>query len=421
MRRVGLCLWFPLLFLALNACSPSVKEGATVLELWTIAMKPKFVPYFEGVLGEFERHHPGVRVLWLDLPQAAILPKLMACIAGNVPPDVVNLTTGTALRLANSGALVDLQEYVPSETRAQYWPNLWQAAAYRRGTYAVPWYLSTRVLIYNRELLTQAGWTSPSPPRTWAEVADVADRVRRHTSAYGYEPVIRLLDDWRMAGVRIYDESTGKAAFNTELGRQRLAWYAELRQRGLIPEETLIEGYQGAIDRYKQGKLALLEAGPQLLLNIEADAPQVYAQTDIGLLPVGASGEIPAALMNFVVPRSSAKRQLAIQLALFLTNKPNQLRLVREVPLLPSVIVSEQELLGERSDDALRLKALRYSLEQLPRARDFSLGLQSAPDLEKIVKEAVETAFYGQSAPQEALNSAENQWNSLVRADAKDR
>ena len=157
----------------------------------------------------------------------------------------------------------------------------------------------------------------------------------------------------------------------------------------------------------------------ELLLNIEADAPQIYAKTDIGLLPTGQSGEIPAALMNFAVPRSSRKRALAVQLALFIADKRNQLALVEEVPLLPSVIVSENELLARRGEDKLRTKALRCSFAQLPRARDFALGLQNSSDLEKAVKEAVEMTFYGQGTVQEALSAAEKQWNSIAAADIK--
>ncbi|MBQ7567585.1 sugar ABC transporter substrate-binding protein, partial [bacterium] len=363
----------------------------------------------------YEDSHPGLKVRWLDLPQAAMLPKLMASIAGGVPPDVVNLTTGTALTLARSGALTDIGSCVTAEQSAVYWPKLWQAASYRQGIYAVPWYLSTRVLIYNRSLFRQAG-IADAAPRTWDDVAWAARIVRQRTPAYGYEPVIRLIDDWRMAGVRIYDPASGRAAFNTELARRRLEWYASLRRDGLIPEDTLIEGYQGAVDRYKQGTLAMLEAGPQLLLSIEADAPQVYAQTDVGYLPTGASGELPAALMNLVVPCSSPRRAEALELALFITSKDKQLELVREVPLLPSAIVSERELFGGRQLPGLQNKALRCSFAQLPKANDFSLGLPDAPQLEKALKEAVEMTFYGQGSAEEALKMAEGYWNSIIEA-----
>ena len=416
------CLSMALLaaVLALCACTRAGGEKADTLELWTIAMKPKFIPYFERVLGEFEAKH-GIKVLWLDLPQAAIVPKLTASIAGGVPPDVVNLTTGTVLTLARRGALVDVGAYAAPEQRDLYWSNLWQAASYRDGVYAIPWYLSTRVLIYNKDILQRAGWPASTPPRTWQEVAEAADLVKRNTSAFGYEPVIRLLDDWRMAGVSVYDAATGRAAFNCERGRRRLDWYADLRRRGLIPEETLIEGYQGAVDRYKQGNLALLEAGPQLLLGIAADAPAVYAVSGVALLPTGESGEIPAALMNFAIPRSSAKHQAAVQLALFLTNKNNQLALVHEVPLLPSVRVSEAELFASGQRGGLTAEALRCSFVQLPRARDFSLGLQNSQDLEKTLKEAVEMSFYGQAAAGEALRNAEDQWNAIISGNSEGR
>lgn len=402
---VGVC--------ALGACQPQSKQGVE-LEFWSIALKPTFVPYMEGIFKQFERTHPGVKVRWLDLPYASIMPKLMASIAGGVAPDLVNLNTATALRLARRGALTELNARVPAEQRSVYWPHLWQAASNETGTYAVPWYLSTRVLMYNRQLLRQAGWQGAAP-KNWEDMERMARLVRQNTGAYGCEPVVRLAEEWQRARVPIYDAVSRKAVFNTELGQRCLARYSAWRQQDLIPKETLIEGYAGAINRYKQGKLALLEAGPQLLLGIKADAPEVYAQTDIAPLPVEDNGEIPGALMNLVVPQASKHRDLAVELALLLTSPGNQLKFVQQVPLLPSVRVPEDAVLGSyRQDGQLFAKALRISLAQLSLARDFSLDLPRSSELEKVLKDAVEASFYGQDTPARALERAEEQWNKIV-------
>ncbi len=414
---VWVIVWLWSFVFMMSACHPRTDTEASVnLELWTIALKPKFIAYFDNLLAQFEAEHPEVKVRWLDLPQASILPKLMASIAGGVPPDVVNLSTGTALTLARNGALVNMEESLSPQVVATFHPQLWRAASWRGGIYAVPWYVTTRVLIYNKQILQQSGWNVASPPRTWKQVEELAVRVRRQGgSVYGYEPVVRLIDDWRMAGLPVYSQD-GLARFNTVAGQSCLRWYVELRRRDLIPAETLIEGYAGAIDRYKQGNLALLEAGPQLLLNIAADAPEVYAHTGVSSLPLGSSGTLPAALMDLVVPRSSQHRQLAVQLAAFIANKQNQLAFVREVPLLPSTIVSEAEMFPPevRAGDALQAQALRLSFAQLQRAEDFSLGLERARELEKTINKAVESAFYGQCEVPQALGEAEREWNEIV-------
>ncbi len=404
-----------LLVWGLACAGPSRKPEPLRLEFWTIQLRPRFDDYMHGVIADFEAGHPGVRVDWIDLPQKSILQKLMASIAGGVPPDLVNLNTGTALLLAQNDALFDLGATLPAPTRELYFENLLEAARYRGGLYALPWYLSTRVLMYNKDLLVQAGLDPDSPPRTWEEVVEVARAVRTRTSAYGYIPVVRIVDDWRMWGVPICDPVTGRALFNTPAGAARLEWYARLYEEGLIPRESLTEGFQGALDRYKQGALALLEAGPQLLLKIQSDAPSVYARTGVAPLPETPTGTLPASLMNLVVPRSARHRDMAVKFGLFLTSPANQLDFVREVPLLPSTRQTAQEdYFDQGKGEPLQDEAIRLSVRQLPRARDFSLGLDHQQDLERLLKEAVEAALYGRLEPGEALNQAALEWNRTM-------
>lgn len=404
---LGLCLLVP-------ACTRGA-VGEVRLEFWTIQLKPKFNDYMGRLMGEFEAAHPGVRLDWIDLPQKSILQKLMATIAGGVPPDLVNLNTSTALVMAQNDALVDMQQAVPPAARELYFPNLWEAARHQDGVYAIPWYVSTRVLMYNKAILREAGLDPSKPPQTWDEVAQVARTVRERTKSYGYIPVIRIIDDWRMDGVPIYDPQTLRATFDTPEGAARLEWYARLYDEGVIPRESLSEGYQGALDRYKQGSLAILEAGPQLLLKIQADAPTVYAETGVAPMPRSRTDTLSAATMNFVVPRSSRNRELAVELGLFLTNPANQLAFDKEVPLLPSTVATAQdEFFRVGKGEGLQDEAIRISVEQLRRGRDFSLGLPRQQDLERALKEAVEATLYGRLSARDALRRAAAEWNEIL-------
>jgi spermidine/putrescine-binding protein len=51
-------------------------------------------------------------------------------------------------------------------------------------TYAVPWYVDTRVLFYRTDLLRAAG--HPEPPRTWDDWVVAMTRVVRYRSQYGH-------------------------------------------------------------------------------------------------------------------------------------------------------------------------------------------------------------------------------------------
>lgn len=398
------------MLIALLCCACSHRPDSRHLELWTISLKPKYIPYMERVIKAFEAEH-GVEVDWIDLPQASILQKLMASIAGGVPPDVVNLTTASALTLAHNGALADLSS-CSHLYKDRFYPNLWEAASYNGGVYAVPWYLSTRVLIYNKELLKRSG-IRPEELSDKETLAEVSRRLKG-TDACGWIPVVRILDDWRMAGIKVHDDK-GRALFDTPEAAACLSRYANLYSDDLVPKDFLIEGYQGAIERYKQNGLAVLEAGPQLLLKIKADAPSVYEATGIAPLPLDKAGIVPASMMNLVVPSSSQHKKLAAELAFYIANAKNQLDFAKEVPLLPSACeAAEDEFFRIGKGEALQDEAMRVSVAQLPLARDCALSLPHASDLEKVLKEAVESCIYGKMTAQEALHQAAAEWNEIL-------
>jgi putative chitobiose transport system substrate-binding protein len=61
------------------------------IEFWTFSMKPKFTPYFEGIVKNYEAANPGVKVEWIDFPWDIIQTKLVTRIVAGTPPALVNL------------------------------------------------------------------------------------------------------------------------------------------------------------------------------------------------------------------------------------------------------------------------------------------------------------------------------------------
>lgn len=412
MRALVLCL---LLSAVLAGCQRPVDPGVTRLEFWTIALSPTFDDYIHGLIAEFERLHPGVKLTWVDLPQQATLQKLMASIAGGVPPDVVNLDTDFALVMAENQALVTMSEAVPHEVQNRYFPGLWSATEYQGEVYAVPWYVTTRVIMYNRAIFEAAGLDPDDPPDTWDELARTARAVHERTDFTGYMPSIRITNDWGMWGVPSVDRETMTATFDSPEGVARLQWYVDLFEEGVVPRETLTEGYRGALDRYKAGTLAILEAGPQFLLKIKSDAPDVYAATGVAPLPRTPTNTVPAATMYLAVPRSSKHRELAVELALFITSPENQLAFDKIVPILPSTMATaEDDYFQTGKGEPLQDQAVRISIEQLPRARDFSLGLPRQSELNRALTRAVEAALYGRIPADVALRQAAEEWNEIL-------
>lgn len=402
--------------MAFGGCTPSQpSDGRTQIRFWTISLSPTYDVYLQGLIDQFERENPSIELLWTDLPQAATRQKLMAGIAAGDPPDLVNLDTEFTLVLAQNGALTDLTELVSKDEREQYFPNLWEAGGYGGGTYAVPWYVTTRVIMMNAQLMKEAGLDPEQAPKTWDELDADARQVSKRTKAVGLMPPIKIVNDWSMAGAPVVDEVGLRPLFTDPASVAVLERYHRLYSEKVMPPETLTEGYRGALDRYKAGSLAFLEAGPQFLLRIKADAPSVYEQTRLAPLPATQAGTVPAATMNFAVPRSSKHRDIAVKLALFLTSPKAQLEFAKLVPLLPSTIESTQDpFFREGGEDRLQSEAVRISIAQLPDARDFSLALPRQKDLSRSLNAAVEKAIRGEATSQQALDEAARDWEKTL-------
>jgi len=409
------------LFIVILALLASCNENApktndkTCIEFWTISLKPTYTTYIEELIDKYEKLHPEVEVEWLDMPINVVMQKIMASIAGGAPPDVVNLNSGYAQIMAQNLALTCVDDVVPPETKSRYFEGLWNAAKFEGKNYAIPWYVTTKITIYNSDIFQEAGLNPNYPPRTWDEVAQYGRIIKQKTGRYGYMPAIKMTEDFQIFGAPVVSPDGKKALFNCQAGIATLQWFLNLKEEGVMPEETLIEGYQGALNRYQSGNLAMLIAGPTLLLRIKKDAPGIYEKTRLAPMPLGLGNVIPAATMNLVVPRSSRHKHLAVDFALFVTNDENQLQFCKLAPLMPSTkAAANNDFFKKSSDDPIMAEASRISIKQLYKAKDLSLGLNNSTELNKALAEEVEKAYYGRVSAKAALDNAARKWDEIL-------
>lgn len=409
--------------MAVGCTSPPSSKGP-VLEFWTLSLKPTYTDYVEGLRTSFEAANPGESVEWLDLPERVLFLKLLASLAAGMPPDLVNIGTPEAYRLATRQALVSTDDLVSEADRRRYFPQFWTSVRVRGRDHCIPWYVSIRLLMYNKRIFTEAGLDPARPPRTWDDIEAVARAIRK-SGQYGFLPEIRMLDDWQMDGLPILtppkddaDPSvdTRRAAFATPAHAARLEWYARLYRDDIIPAETLTGGYTEAVRRYKEGRLGMLMSGPQFLLGIRQDAPDVYGATGVAPLPRGKAGIVPAAVMHLVIPTGVRDPAASARLGLTLTSPQNQLALCRLVPVLPSTVDTARDPHFQRGSGERPLddEAIRIDAEQLPYARDLNPALPRQEVLGRILQDAVESVVHGRVAALPALEQAARAWDEVL-------
>jgi len=297
------CVAFVTLLPAPGSGAPSV-----TLEFWTISLQPFFTDYVNGLIAAYERATPGVKIRWIDVQFGAIEQKLLAALAGGVAPDVVNLNTEMTIRLAERNALVDMDGAVAAPVRARYFEGLWRSTQFRGRTYGLPWYVVPNVIAYNAGLYRRAGLSPNEPPQTEDEMIRQAQAIKDRAKVYGFMPNVdgvRLLHRFQENGLPILSPDGKRAVFHSPDHVRYLTRYVDLFKSDYFPEDTLRRGYLGATERYGAGQLGMLITGPQFLLRVKQDNPDVYAQTFVAPYPKGKGNTLHLATMAVAVPRAS--------------------------------------------------------------------------------------------------------------------
>ena len=392
------------------------------LNLWTLQLAPKFNRYFADLIAAWTTAHPEDPVRWTDLPWGSVERKLLAAVYARTAPDLVNLNPPFAANLASKGGLTDLTPLLPSDAAERYLPSVWQACRDPdAGQIAVPWYLTVRLSLVNRELLDKADIAAP--PTRWDEIPAFARQIRKRTGRYGLflttvpDDSAEMLETLVQMGVSLLD-SERRAAFNSPAGRRAFQFWTELYQEGLLPREVVSQGQRRAIELFQSGDLAMAATGAEFLRSIQTNAPGVAAVTESHPPVTGADGTANVALMTLAVPRQSTKQALALELALFLTDATNQARFATEARVLPSSLEAlamvrsqlQQEQPHTPQQDQIR-QARLLSAITLERARVLVPALPGIKRLQKILYTQLQRAMLGQVDSAEALGAAAMEWD----------
>jgi putative chitobiose transport system substrate-binding protein len=392
-------------------------SGKQEVEFWTMQLQPQFTDYFNQLIANFEKENPTLAVRWVDVPWADMERKILTAVSAKTAPDVVNLNPNFASQLAQRNAWLELDAKVPANVRQLYLPNIWQASTLDGKSFGLPWYLTTRVAIYNADLLKQAGISKP--PATYAELAQVAKQVKAKTGKYAFfttfvpEDSGEVLESFVQMGVQLVDAG-GKAAFNTAQGKAAFQYWVDMYKNGLLPKEALTEGHRYAIDLYQRGDTAILASGAEFLNTIAKNAPTIAQVSASAPQITGETGKKNVAVMDLVIPKDTDVPDAALKFALYVTNDANQLAFAKAANVLPSTIKALQDSYFQTAPaNATPVdKARIVSAKQMKNAEVLIPAMKNMQQLQKAVYDNLQAAMLGQKTVDQAIADAAQQWNN---------
>lgn len=371
---------------------------------WTLQMSD-FAPYINGVISDFEKQNPDVKIKWVDVPFSEGEKRTLASVLSDNPPDLVNLNPDFSATLAQKGALSE----IPKEKTSQFPSAITDSLTYNGKIYSVPWYATSAVTIYNKELLNKSGI---KVPETYGQMSRYAQSVKDKTGAYIMLPnitendtMLKILNKYGVSGAEFINSKESVEVF---------ALFKDLYVKNLIPKETVTITLQESLEKYMSGNIVFITAGANFLNMIKENAPSTYKITDVAPQITGDCGQNDFSLMNFVIPLKAKHKQEALDFALFLTNEKNQLELAKLTGILT---VNKESLKNEfytkydRND--IMAKARVISAAQLNKIQPVYKTRKGQKDINNIVNLAVQQILTGDTDIQKVLDKAAKDWKSI--------
>jgi putative chitobiose transport system substrate-binding protein len=403
-----------------DSSSRQKADGVKELTFLTMQLNPPFGEFFEGLFKEFEAQHPGVKIKWLDQPYQGYETKLMTSLMGRKGPDVINLATETVPKYAGSGHLADLEALLPPEVISSYIPKVMESGCQVKGkTYAVPWYMSMDIVLYNRKIFADAGIDLTEPIRYLDDIPELCRVIKEKTGHFAFFPLYTEGGSLRWylieAGVPLVDETRTKAVFNTPKGVEILTFWTDLYKNKLVPSEALTAMHRRPTELFNSGRLAILTTGAEFIRNVKSDAPDIYNNLMIGprLTWKGQKFQ-PVAVHVLTVNKNASDPKLAAEFAAFITNAQNQVAFCKRATIFPSILAGLDDPFFTDADDTLEGQIRRICAEK---ARDAFLlyPLKDMGKLQNVFNSIMEKTALGKLTPEQALQQAETQWNEILR------
>ncbi|MCD7738660.1 MAG: sugar ABC transporter substrate-binding protein [Lachnospiraceae bacterium] len=392
----------------------TTSEEEITLAFWTLALTPTYTDYIQGLIDAYEEEHPNITIEWQDLPWDGIQDKFLAQTAGGNPPDVVNIWSQLALTYGGKGALLDLEEYVTEEQKSIYLESAYDSARLGDSVYALPWYATPNITVYNTELFDQAGITEV--PKTYDELFDAAVEFHDKTGAYLFTPST-VFHMFYAYGIEMLDESKTTATFNNEEALELLNRLKEVGDAGAIQTDPgTWDNWDNDRQLYANEKLAMIVGGAQTVTRLRDEAGEdIMNSTAVCEAVVGPANVSAEAIMKLVVSSGSKHPEEAIDFANFVTNDENQLDFCKLVSIFPTTKVASQDEFFQSDMETLEGLASYYCSISAQNATDMTLGISQDEDVKGEIDNIMDMIFASDMTPQEALDAAEESVNALLQ------
>ncbi len=324
--------------LALAACSSgnvstddgsAAAGGSVTLNLATVnngQMKD-----MEKLKTEYEASHAGTTVNFQVMEEGDLRAAVTADVASGAGQyDVVTIGAYETPQWGANGWLVDLTPDLEKDSAYDVddiLPPVRDALTSDDKLYAVPFYGESSILMYNKDVMDQAGVTLSNNP-TWQEVADAAKKVdtkdmsgicMRGKPGWGdlFAPLTTVVQTF---GGNWYDESWN-ATVDTPEWKEAVTFYKTMLDES-GEADPVSYSFNECLTSLKEGKSAMWADASVAASLLEADDSPVKGKMGYAHMPVDKTQEAGWLWSwNLAIPASTKNKDAALEFVKWATSK----------------------------------------------------------------------------------------------------
>lgn len=375
------------------------QDNRIEIEFWTLQLND-FSPYITQKIAYYEKTHPNIKIKWIDIPFSEGEKRTLSAVMSDDVPDVVNLNPSFASTLEAKQVLLTMNGDFEKIYVA---PALNLCKNTEGKYYALPWYLTSSVTIYNKDLLHQIDFLAP--PSEYYGMFDFSKKIRQKTGHYAFMP--NLAEDGKMLKILSKQGVALDEFFTSPKTVKTYGLFRDLYQMGLIPKGSINQTHRDSLEKYMSGDVAVLEAGANFLQTIKQNAPDVYKNTGVAPQMNLQDGVLDISLMNLIIPVKTKHPKEAMDFALYMTNDKNQLEFCKLAPVLPST----KKALSDKffyQDNNLIDKGRKISATQLKQAKSSPKLYPNQKQINEVIDYTTQLILLNKKPIDKALKEAQS-------------
>ena len=387
------------------------ENEVTKITFWHGINPPENRVIFEELLNEFNQQNSNIEVeaLYIGQPDEQ-LPKIIAAIVGNQPPDILWYVPQLTGKLVELQAIKPLQKWWNNSTiKEEIEPAMLSTMKLDNNIWSVPFASNNAAMFYRPSLFKEAG--IEDMPQTWSEFAQVAKKLTKDKNNDGiFEQNGVLLAVGKgeftvFVWLPFIFSANGQIITNNQVNIVNSGVEKALTLgRELVVEKSAIlsapdRGYE--LDSFIKGQIAMQVTGPWTLAQLEKSG------IDYGVFPLPKIEKSSAVLGGenlFVFNTNSQREAASLKFLEFILSADFQTKWALKTGYLP--INTKAQNSPEYQEFIAQNPVINVFLEQMKVAKSRPI-IADYPVISENLGRAIESTLLGTKTAKEALKESQ--------------